>query len=1135
MIAGLQAVLESRELACTLLHSLWLGALLAGGLWWALRRLPAGQAQRRYALSVTALGLLVAGTMTIGAVLSYWPEAASAAAPPATASVECDQAFAANRESIHIPPPTEHGPGGGEPLLDDQWVGPVVAGWMVGVSLMLLRVVAMLGFSRSLRRGGLRCEDPALLGLLEEARQLAGVTRRVGLRLHRTVASPAVVGILKPVVLLPVSAATGLSPDQLRVVLLHELAHIRRYDLLVQVGQLLAEALLFFNPGVWWISRQISQEREACADALAVRHAGQPARYVEMLVGWAVGGAGRETWPTATAMGLARFSLLDRARRLLDPGHRPDVRLPWPQILLMAVLTALVLVGLWQGAALSVKLAAHLLSPKERVYLLVNADERHGPIVPPRTPPHANEATIVGKVRSADGRPLGDLRLTTYSRTEQSSTHASYDTDSEGRFEFGVAPGALWVVSIADGYAPSWIGPLRAEPKARLESLEIILPPGYQAQARFVDENGAAIAGVQVTAQVLIDTFTAYAGTFRSGPDGRVVFGHLRDSPYDLRAKREGYEPSERKNVRLASGETLTWALQKAQPLVGLVVDEAGQPVAGATMRLFGTEDGSVPGPHGEVLATTDPQGRFEATSLEAGRGHVLYIEHPEVGRTMVLDVRPSLEPLRIVLVSRTVRGRVIGDLSRLACGPDGRPEVGYGVSVTYQPNETYNYGLGKAPVEVREGVGYFELARLPQGTVSVAAGGITKQQRITDEPAPEIVIDLNSPPPPKRTVILRLAPPAGQPQVTGWVDIQSFLSGVPPVVERMQVTDGEAAVDAYAGGSFSYRSHRLVGAWLPEGRLDEPVPAGDQPLVLERQTYPAGAIVGRVVDRQPAPRHQIHVRVHGKRMPPPPEPQLEQPMHSAVSEVSVEASPLDESFMLTPLPLGGVYRAVASRGRYYAVSDPVTVDAASPLPEVELQMGLGVTMAVQVFGPDGRSLADVPVEFRYELHGAGNGGAGGPVMSDAQGLARFEGVNPEAGRYYGVIDLRRDYQPIRAQLGPAEDPPMVQLERGQVVEGRVIDVATGWPVPDAEVYAVNGGGEAASIRIHEAEALTDREGRFRISTLPAGRCDLGVRSANFDGRQPSVAAGNGEPVTLRVKLPEWSSLRPRRPGGPGE
>ena len=111
----------------------------------------------------------------------------------------------------------------------------------------------------------------------------------------------------------------------------------------------------------------------------------------------------------------------------------------------------------------------------------------------------------------------------------------------------------------------------------------------------------------------------------------------------------------------------------------------------------------------------------------------------------------------------------------------------------------------------------------------------------------------------------------------------------------------------------------------------------------------------------------------------------------------------------------------------------------------------------------------------------------------------------------------------------------MVQLERGQVVEGRVIDVATGWPVPDAEVYAVNGGGEAASIRIHEAEALTDREGRFRISTLPAGRCDLGVRSANFDGRQPSVAAGNGEPVTLRVKLPEWSSLRPRRPGGPGE
>jgi TonB family protein len=73
------------------------------------------------------------------------------------------------------------------------------------------------------------------------------------------------------VVLLPVSCFTGLTEMQIEAVLCHELAHVLRHDYLVSVAQSVVEALLFYHPAVWWVSRQIRRERECCCDDLAVR------------------------------------------------------------------------------------------------------------------------------------------------------------------------------------------------------------------------------------------------------------------------------------------------------------------------------------------------------------------------------------------------------------------------------------------------------------------------------------------------------------------------------------------------------------------------------------------------------------------------------------------------------------------------------------------------------------------------------------------------------------------------------------------------------------------------------------------------------------------------------------------------
>src|SRR5258708_40140426 len=106
---------------------------------------------------------------------------------------------------------------------------------------------------------------------------------RVTLRVCEKVAAPSVVGWLRPVVLVPASALTGLTAAQLEALLLHELAHVRRHDYLVNLIQTGVETLLFYHPAVWWVSRRIRQERENCCDDLAAQLCGSAVAYPRAL------------------------------------------------------------------------------------------------------------------------------------------------------------------------------------------------------------------------------------------------------------------------------------------------------------------------------------------------------------------------------------------------------------------------------------------------------------------------------------------------------------------------------------------------------------------------------------------------------------------------------------------------------------------------------------------------------------------------------------------------------------------------------------------------------------------------------------------------------------------------------------
>jgi hypothetical protein len=163
------------------------------------------------------------------------------------------------------------------------WMPWATAVWLLGVSLLSMRPILGWLHIRRLQRHGW---SPLSDSMGREAERLAGrlgVTRAVQFVQSTLVEVPTVVGFLRPFVLLPASAVTGLSVAQIEMILAHELAHIRRHDYLVNLMQTVLEALLFFHPAMWWVSRQVRKERENCCDDIAVAVSGDREHYVQAL------------------------------------------------------------------------------------------------------------------------------------------------------------------------------------------------------------------------------------------------------------------------------------------------------------------------------------------------------------------------------------------------------------------------------------------------------------------------------------------------------------------------------------------------------------------------------------------------------------------------------------------------------------------------------------------------------------------------------------------------------------------------------------------------------------------------------------------------------------------------------------
>jgi beta-lactamase regulating signal transducer with metallopeptidase domain len=155
--------------------------------------------------------------------------------------------------------------------------------WLLGVLVLSLRSLGGWWLIQRLRATAtVEAPDQVQASFRAIAKALK-IHQPVLLRVSSAVTGPVTVGALRALILLPVCAATSLSPDELEVVLAHELAHVRRADFFWNLVETLVETLFFFHPAVWWLSGQIRHERELCCDDLALSVCPNPLVYANAL------------------------------------------------------------------------------------------------------------------------------------------------------------------------------------------------------------------------------------------------------------------------------------------------------------------------------------------------------------------------------------------------------------------------------------------------------------------------------------------------------------------------------------------------------------------------------------------------------------------------------------------------------------------------------------------------------------------------------------------------------------------------------------------------------------------------------------------------------------------------------------
>ena len=248
--------------------------------------------------------------------------------------------------------------------------------WLVGAVLLIGRILIGYGIVWHLRRQSQVQHDGPLCDALRQVRRALDGYPKVEVATSPSICSPMALGILRPLIVFPADLVEKLSADKLALILMHELAHVRRWDNLTLLLQRLVSAALFFHPAVWLCGRMLRREAEQACDDFVVCATGRPEAYAHGLAHVAERAAHLNPLmrriPTMNAFAATESDLALRIRRALGGGaRRMGTRARVLAVVLLCPLAAMTLPSCGVTSKVS---KVETESSKKNIFIIVDQD-----------------------------------------------------------------------------------------------------------------------------------------------------------------------------------------------------------------------------------------------------------------------------------------------------------------------------------------------------------------------------------------------------------------------------------------------------------------------------------------------------------------------------------------------------------------------------------------------------------------------------------------------------------------------------------------------------------------------------------------------------------------------------------------
>ncbi len=709
----------SSRLCLTLLHSLWQITLVALLVWCIDRLWKSLAVEQRYTLYVSALVLACLSlpiniqwlrvTDANQAELSQsGMPAVSVSVPPGLPAGSPELELPA--EPLPVPPQasfteTADSPNQSTtssqatdrhshtPIPFDWSVLPpwIAAFYLAGVVLMLMRLLA--GHLRIARVRA--AATPVSTGPCVE--YLARLTEQWNLKVRpvltcaEQIVVPQVTGLLRPTILLPASVISSLSIGELELILAHELAHIRRYDLWINLLQRMAEVILFFNPALWYLSQRISLLREYCCDEMTCRTEAEDHRSLE---------TARVVYSTAllrvaelahrsrlseqqltslSAAGKSPSEIRRRVARLFgEPLHEP---LPVSRGGFCTLLVLMLALPFFLFLTSTTAQTAEQEQPAEKSVAESQDTKPETDVSAAKDTERLFQLTVVDPAGKRVPHATVEIRSDPSPTAEQivrgkflrEATYGPFaQTNEQGELFFKI-PQKMKRFNLSikkSDFGPYWAGWSVSERTESVpEKFTAILETGWSVGGIVVDEAGKPIAGAQVSPSVKYkkrpgDKSELYVGTrISTDAKGRWQFhyvpesesevflsvNHPEFSPWRERISRDQFE------VRKNRGPSAKVELQRGLDITGSVTDEKGKPISGALVRTKFMND--------IRKATTDEHGIYVLSGCEPRLTRVVVSAKGRAPEVQEVRVKPEMDPVDFKLVpGRKIRVRVVDE-----------------------------------------------------------------------------------------------------------------------------------------------------------------------------------------------------------------------------------------------------------------------------------------------------------------------------------------------------------------------------------------------------------------------------------------------------------------------------------------